>query len=398
VLKAFKYRLYPSNDQKLMLEKTFGCARLIYNLALECKIYAYQSTKKSPSRFELQKQLLDLKSEFQWLKEINSQSLQVSLLNLDNAYKRFFTGDGGFPKFKSKSSRNSFGCPQSVQIENGKLYIPKFKEGIEIIIDRPTKGAIRSATISKTVTNKYFVSVLCETGETIPEKSKISFDNAIGIDLGIKDFGIMSDGVVVSNPHYLQTSEPKLKHLQRNLSRKTKRSNRYKRAKLRLALYHEKISNRRNDFLHKLSTEITNQYDTICVETLNVKGMIKNHKLAKSISDVSWSKFISMLDYKCQWKGKNLLKIGMFEASSKTCHKCGYIKKDLILSDRYWICHDCGENHDSDFNASMNIKLIALKKVLAERQSMDVEASSVDDRLNMSLRPKKHLADEALSP
>ena len=395
MLKAFKYRLYPTSDQKILLDKHCGTSRLIYNLALECKSSAYNSNHVSLSRFDLQKQLVDLKKEFPWMKEINSQSIQVSLLNLDNAYKRFFKTKTGFPQFKKKSSRNSFGVPQNVKIEQSKIIIPKFLEGIDFIQDRPTKGILKSATVSKTPTNKYFISILCETGEIIPAKTEIKYKTSVGIDLGLKDFAILSDGIKISNPNFLITNEKVIKHLQKELSRKTKRSNRYKKARLKLATWHEKTTNQRNDFLHKLSNQITNDFDTICLEDLNIKGMIKNHKLSKAISDVSWSSFITMLTYKSEWKGKNLIKIGRFDPSSKTCNSCGYIKHDLQLSDREWICPDCGSIHDRDINAAMNIKDFALKNLLVERQSMDVEASSMDDRLVM--RPKKYLVNEALN-
>jgi len=396
MLKAFKYRLYPTLDQETLLAKHFGTTRLVYNLALECKITAYKSNHVNLSRFDLQKQLVDLKNEFPWMKEINSQSLQVSLLNLDNAYKRFFKTKEGFPKFKKKSSRNSFGVPQNIKIEKSKIYIPKFLEGIDFIQDRPIKGIIKSATVSKTPTNKYFISILCETGEAIPDKKLIKSSTSIGVDLGLKDFAVLSDGTKISNPKFLISNEKTIKHLQKELSRKTKWSNRYNKARLKLARKHEETTNKRNDFLHKLSTEITNQYDTICVEDLNINGMIKNHKLSKAISDVSWSSFISMLAYKSEWKGKNLIKIGRFDPSSKTCNSCGYIKHDLKLTDRVWICPVCGEIHDRDINAAINIKNIALKNLLVGRQFMDVEASSMDGRLNMSLRPKKYLVNEAL--
>lgn len=395
MLKAYKYRLHPTSEQKILIDKHCGTSRLIYNLALECKSTAYSSNHINLSRFDLQKQLIELKKEFPWMKEINSQSIQVSLLNLDNAYKNFFKTKKGFPNFKKKSSRNSFSIPQNVKIEQSKIIIPKFLEGIDFIQDRPTKGILKSANISKTSTNKYFISILCETGEIIPDKKSIKSNTSVGIDLGLKDFAIISNGTKISNPKFFSVNERMIKHLQKELSRKTKRSNRYKKARLKLALQHEKTTNQRNDFLHKLSTEIVNQYDTICLENLNIKGMIKNHKLSKAISDVSWSSFITMLAYKSEWKGKNLIKIGRFDPSSKTCNSCGYIKKDLQLSDREWICPECGVIHDRDINAAMNIKDFALKNLLVERQSMDVEASSMDDRLE--IRPKKYLVNEALN-
>ena len=337
MLKGFKYRLYPSDDQKELLDKHFGCTRFIYNLALETKINAYIN-KINLSRYDLQKQIVDLKQECEWLKEVNSQSLQISLLNLDNAYKRFFQTKKGFPRFKKKSSKNTFSVPQSVSIDKNELFIPKFDSGIKMIVkDRKYKGQIKSATISKSVTGKYFVSILCETGEVIPEKRQIKPETTIGIDLGIKNFLVFSNGRKISNSNFFKNNLEFLKFLQRKLSKQNKNSTRYNKTKQRLALHHEHITNQRQDFLHKLSTEITNQYDTICVEDLNVKGMMKNHKLAQLIMDVSWSEFTRMITYKSEWKGKNVVRIPRFYPSSKTCHVCGYINKELTLKIREWI-------------------------------------------------------------
>ena len=319
MLKGIKYRLYPDEEQKILLEKHFGSVRFIYNLALETKMNAYKGNKINLSRMDLQKQVVDLKQDCEWLKEVNSQSLQFSLLNLDNAYKNFFRTKHGFPKFKKKSHKNSFSVPQSVMIINDELFIPKFKTGIKMIVDRKHKGVIKSATISKTVTGKYFVSILCETGETVPEKKSINPETTIGIDLGIKDFLVFSDGRKISNSNFFKNKLGFLKFLQRKLSKQNIKSSHYKKTKQRIGLHHEHITNQRQDFLHKLSTEITNQYDTICLEDLNVKGMIKNHNLAQSIQDVSWSEFTRMINYKSEWKGKNVIQIPRFYPSSKTC-------------------------------------------------------------------------------
>ena len=390
MLKSFKYRLYPTNNQKELLEKHFGSTRFIYNLALETKITAYNGNKIILSWFDLQQQLVDLKQEYSWLKEINSQSLQSVILNLDNAYKRFFKTKKGFPKFKKKSNKNSFSIPQSVTVINNKLFIPKFKNGIKMIINRSHKGVIRNATISKTTTKKYYVSILCETGETIPKKKEIKSETTIGIDLGIKDFLVFSDGKKINNSNFYKNNLDFLKFLQRKLSKQNKKSNRYNKTKQRLALHHEHTTNQRQDFLHKISTEITNQYDTICIENLNIKGMIKNHKLAQSISDVSWGEFIRMITYKSDWKGKNVIKIPRFYPSSKTCHVCGYINKDLKLQDREWLCPKCQTHHDRDENAALNIKYWPW-----ESRLLNVEAGSVDEHLS-SDKSKKHLVCETL--
>ena len=340
------------------------------------------------SRYDLNKQLVELKRDFTWMKDINSQSLQSSIINLENAYNRFFKKKNGFPKFKKKSSKNSFSVPQNIIMKESKVFIPKFLEGISIIIDREYKGKIRSATVSKTPTNKYFISILCETGEIIPIKKEIKYGTSIGIDLGLKNFIVISDGTKIDNPKFLLNNEKSIKYLSRELSRRNRTSNRYNKTRLKLTRKYEKITNKRNDFLHKLSTEITNRYDTICVENLNIKGLLKNNKISKSISDASWSSFIKMLSYKSNWKGKNIIKIGRFESSSKTCNSCCCINKDLKLENREWICSVCGAVNDRDLNAARNIKDFALKKLLVERQLMDVEAGSMDEHL--IIRSKKY--------
>ena len=366
MLKAFKYRLKPNEEQKVLLNKHIGANRFIYNLALETKQIAYAGNKHNLSCFELHSQLKDLKEELPWLKELNSQSLQQSITNLDKAYTAFFKGLTSFPKYKKKSNGGSFNIPQRVKVENGKLVIPKFtkKNGIDIILHRPLKGEIRQATISKTPTGKYFVSILCETGETNKVKPKIKEKTTIGVDLGIKDFLITSDGEVFDNPKYLRKSQSKLKYIQRKYSK-----NKGKRTKKKLVKLHEKVTNKRKDYLHKVSTKLVRENQTISLENLAVSNMIKNHNLAQSISDVSWSTFVNMLEYKAEWYGTNILKIGRFEPSSKTCSNCGYINKELTLKDREWACVKCNTKHDRDINAAINIKNFSLRNILSGTDS-----------------------------
>lgn len=360
MLKSFKYRLYPTLKQQELINKHIGSCRFIYNLALECKLMAWSGSKINLSCYDLIKQLSDLKREYAWLKEINSQSLQQSIKNLDNAYINFFKGSG-FPKFKSKhKGKQSFSVIQNVIIKNDKLIIYKFKEGIDIVLHRPIKGKIKQATISKTQTNKYFVSILCETNEIIPIKSNIKENTTIGIDLGIKDFLTTSNGNKVENPKFLKKSISKLKYIQRKYSKKKGKRTKYKLQKL-----HEKIANQRKDFLHKASNKLISENQTIAIEDLSVKGMLKNHNLSQSITDVSWGIFIDFLKYKANWCGVNILEIGTFEPSSKTCSNCEEINKELILSDRYWICNKCQSYHDRDINAAINIKNIALKNMVS---------------------------------
>jgi len=360
VLKAYKYRIMPNKRQTELINKHIGAVRFLYNLALETKQIAYASKQVNLSRYDLQKQLVDLKKECEWLKEVNSQSLQVALMNLDAAYLRFFKGQSGFPKFKKKSNGGSFNVPQNVSLDSGKLVIPKFKEGIDIVLHRPIKGTIKQATISKTPTGKYFVSILCETGEATKSKAKIKKNTTVGIDLGIKSFLVTSEAEVFDNPKFLKTKISKLKYVQRKFSK-----SKGKRTKQKLAKLHEKVANQRKDFLHKVSTELIKNHDSICIEDLNIKGMLQNHKLAQAITDVSWSSFVTMLEYKAEWYGKNILKIGRFEPSSKTCSCCGSINKEITLQDREWTCKSCNTLLDRDVNASINIKNFALKNHLS---------------------------------
>lgn len=358
--KAYKYRIYPTNFQKELIHKHCGSVRFLYNLALETKTVAYMGNKVNLSRYDLQKQMVDLKKELPWLKETNSQSLQVALLNLDTAYSNFFKGKADFPQFKKKSNGGRFNVPQSVIVSDNKLIIPKFKEGIKIKLHRDLVGAVKQCTVSYTPTGKYFVSILCETNEECLPKYPITENNSIGIDLGIKDFLVTSDGEVVSNPKFLRNSMDRLKVLQRRASKKQKGSSNRKKVNLKVALKHEKVKNQRQDFLHKTSSRLVSDNQTICLETLNVSGMVKNHCLAQAISDVSWSEFNRMIEYKAQWHGVNILRIGMFSPSSKTC-ECGKINKDLKLSDRTWQC-ECGKVMERDLNAARNIKKFALCK------------------------------------
>ena len=365
MLKGLKYRLYPTNSQKELIAKHIGSSRFVYNLALETKNTAYLGSKHNFSPFDLIKQLPDLKKECEWLKEVNSQSLQQSIQNMDIAFKKFFKG-AGFPKFKSKHrGKQSFSIPQNVIVENEKLVIPKFKEGINIVLHREIKGIIKSATISVTPTGKYFVSILVDTNTEKPNKAPITENATIGIDLGIKDFAITSDGEVFDNPKNLQKAQSKLKYVQRKYSK-----NKGKRTKQRLALLHEKVVNKRKDFLHKTSIKLIRENQTICLEDLAVSNMVKNHNLAQAISDVSWSTFVTMLEYKADWYGKNILRIGRFAPSSKTCSCCGTINKELTLKDREWTCSSCSTVLDRDINAAINIKSFALKNHLSVEHTL----------------------------
>lgn len=364
IKKAYRYRLYPNKAQATLLDKHFGCVRLIYNHALDEKIKFYEQTGKSLSRYKIQAQLPVMKKEDRpWLAEVNAQSLQASLINLDRAFLNFFKHKMKFPRFKKKTDKQSFQVPQrgKLDFENGKLIIPKFQEGIRCKISQEFEGETKTFTVSKTATGKYFVSVLVETPDEVPEKKQITEAGTIGIDVGIKTFATLSTSEEIENPRFLKEELARLKVLQRRASKKKKGGANRRKAFKKVALLHEQIANRRNDFLHKLTHRLTNenQVDSIAIEDLNIAGMKKNHCLAQAISDVSWSEFFRQLDYKCEWTGTNLLKIGRFEPSSKTCDQCGEVNSDLKLSDRVWIC-ECGTKHDRDQLAALNIKRFAL--------------------------------------
>lgn len=358
MLKSIKYELKPNKAEQQMLNKTFGCARFVYNWALDKKIKAYTNDKTKLSCFDLMKELTSLKKEenYSWLNEVGSQQLQQSLSNLDNAFTNFFKVKKGFPNFKSKHNKQSFRIPQNVKInyDNYTFFIPKIG-WIKFFRDKHIDGVLKFATVSKTPTGRYFVSITFETNEV--RKTGVG---EVGIDLGIKTFAVTSDGQVFENQKYLKSNLKKLRVEQRKLNRKFKKglkeqSNNYKKQKLVVAKLHEKISNQRNDFLHKVTTELASTYHTVCIEDLNVKGMIKNHKLSLAIADCGWGTFRQMLTYKVA----DLRVIGRFQPSSQICNICGDRNKELKLSQRTWICSN---NHvlERDLNAAINIKKFGL--------------------------------------
>ena len=387
MLRAYKYRIYPTDEQKVLFAKTFGCCRFVYNWALNLKIEAYKQEKKSIGNVELTNRMKsELKAEHEWLSEVNSQSLQSALRNLDSAYTNFFrnTKTVGFPRFKSRRDRQSFLCPQHcrVDFEKGTITIPKAKD-ISAVPHRKFKGMVKTVTISMTPSGKYFASVLVDT--TIQElpASAIQGNTTLGIDLGIKSLAVCSDGRTFDNPKNLQRSLDRLKLLQKRLSRKQKGSANRNKARIRVARLQERIANCRKDNLHKITHALTHdsQVRTLCMEDLNVKGMQHNHHLAQAVGDASFGMFLMLLEYKCRWYGVNLIKIDRFAPSSKTCGKCGYVYKELNLSERSWTCPECGTHHDRDFNAACNIKEFGLKALPTERGKVKpVDCPTVDDR------------------
>ena len=361
--KTYKFRLFPTKEQEVLLNQHFGHSRWVYNHFLNERKEQYQADKKSDNYYKQAATLTKLKKEEEtrWLKEVNSQTLQFALRSLDTAFLNFFRGNAQFPKFKSRKNKNTFTIPQFGVIEEGKINIPKFKSGIKVKLHREVKGKIGKMNITKTPTGKYYVSIFTE--QIIDELPKTG--KQVGCDLGIKDFVITSEGTKFKNNRYTKKYAKQLKKAQQYLSRKQKGSNGFEKQKIKVAKIHEKIASCRLDTLHKVSIELVRNYDLISVEDLNVKGMIKNHKLSKHIADASWGNFVTLLQYKCDWYGKELVKVNRFYPSSKTCGDCGWINQNLKLSDREWTCNSCGVIHDRDENASRNILKEGLKNISA---------------------------------
>lgn len=362
MFKTYKYELFPTIEQKVLLEKHFGCVRFIYNWGLEQRIKAYKSGEKSFNYFDLCYKLTKLKEEHPWLLGITVQCLQMSLRNLDNAFTNFFRKKAKFPKFKSKKdSKNALQFAQHTRVNFTKniIWVTNF-HNIKCIFHRTFEGKIKTTTIKKTPTGRFYACILVDDGKELPTKPIITNETTIGIDLGLKDFCVTSDGEKIQNPKFLQKQEKRLKHHQRMFNKKQKGSKNRGGQKLLVAKIHEKITNQRQDFLHKLSTKLIRENQTICLEDLNITGMVKNHKLAKAISFTGWGYFKQFLTYKADWYGRNILEIGRFDPSSKMCSKCGTINKALILADREWTCNNCGTFHDRDVNAAVNIKDFAL--------------------------------------
>ena len=354
--KAYKFRIYPNDKQEKLINKTFGCVRFVYNRYLNKRIEVYKDTKENFSFNKCSADLTALKKELEWLKEVDKFSLQNSLRDLDNAYKKFFKEGSGFPKFKSKktsrlSYRTSF-TNKNIDYVNGYIKLPKL--GLIKTRDKHVlEGRILNATVSKSPSGKYFVSI-CSTDIEFNQLNKTG--NSIGLDLGITDFCSLSNGEIVKNPKHLQKSLKKLAKLQRGLSRKSIGSSNRNKARLKVARLSEHISNQRKDFLHKLSKRLVVENDVICIENLNIKSMLKNKQLSRSVSDVSWYEFTRQLDYKSRWYGKKVIKVDMYFASSQICSGCGHknpITKDLSV--REWTCTECNTHHHRDINASINI-------------------------------------------
>lgn len=353
MLKAYRYRIYPTDEQKVLLAKTFGCCRWFYNYSLNFTNETYKATGKGLSRDQIINKLPELKKEYEWLTEVPSQVLQQVALDLSSAFLNFFEKRAKFPRLKKKGNKQSARFPQHIKLDGDCLTLPKLKK-VYCKVSRLPEGKLKSVTVSMTPSGKYFASCLYDDGKDLPEKN--SDGKAIGIDLGVKDFCVTSDGSKYGNPNHYRKYEQKLARKQKSLAKKQKGSNNRNKARKATAKVHEKITRCREDFLHKLSRKLVDENQVICVENLAVKNMVKNQKLAKSISDCGWGQFCTMLKYKAEWEGKIYIEVDRYFPSSKTCNHCLHQVDSLTLDIRSWQCPNCNTIHDRDINAAKNIR------------------------------------------
>jgi putative transposase len=354
--KAYKYRFYPTEEQAQILAKTFGCCRYVYNWALRQRTDAYYQRGERLSYEATAQRLTQLKKQeaYTWLNEVSSVALQQSLRHLDRGFRNFFEGRAQYPTFKKKHGDQAATYMATAFTWDGKqLSLAKMQQPLQIVWSRPLPQGCKpsSVAVSKDTTGRYFVSILVE--EEIQPMAMTP--KMVGLDLGLKSMVITSDGHMHGNPKFFAKDEKKLARAQRKLSKKKKGSKNRAKARKKVAKIHAKIADRRRDYQQKLSTSLIRENQVVCVESLQVKNMVKNHSLAKAISDVGWSEFVRQLEYKARWYGRTLVKIDKFYPSSKRCHACGYILDSLSLDIRHWVCPECGVAHDRDINAAKNV-------------------------------------------
>ncbi|WP_066382966.1 IS200/IS605 family element RNA-guided endonuclease TnpB, partial [Anabaena sp. CA = ATCC 33047] len=353
MLKAYKYRIYPTGEQVRLLAKSFGCVRWFYNYALNLTSETYKATGKGLSRNEIINLLPSLKKEYEWLTEPPSQCLQQVALDLSSAFLNFFERRAKYPNFKNKGQKQSIRFPQGIKLDGDNLTLPKLGK-VYCKVSRLPEGKLKSITVSLTPSGEYYAACLYDSGKDKPSLS--SEGKAIGVDMGINHYAITSDGTKHGNPKYYRKYEVKLVKKQKQLSRKQKGSSNRNKARIKVAKIYTKITRCREDFLHKLSRKLVDENQVIVVENLAVKNMVKNHKLAKSISDAGWGQFCTMLKYKAEWEGKTYIEVDRFFPSSKSCSNCLHQLDNLSLDIRSWQCPKCHTIHDRDINAAVNIR------------------------------------------
>ena len=368
MLKATKVRLYPTTEQQVALSFQFGAARWVYNYALDWRDKAWKEDGERVTRRMTLDKLVELKREeaTAWLKEADSQALQQSLMHLDDAFKRFFQKQSRYPRHKIKRGKQSISYPQRVKVVDGNsLYLPKVGN-VKAVLHREIAGKIKTVTVSRSLAGKYYASILCDNGEAAPEAiNDIDAHAVIGVDMGLSHLLITSEGYKEGNPRFFKQAEANLRRKQKSLSRKVKGSANRNKARILVAKAHERVTNARNDFQHKLSKRLIDDNQAICEETLKVKNMLKNRKLAKHIADASWSELLRKLGYKAMWAGKHLVQVDQWFASSRTCFACGAVADAMPLSVRTWECKSCSHEHDRDINAARNIRQQGILKLKA---------------------------------
>jgi putative transposase len=391
MLKTFRYRLYPNQIQRARIRKTIDACRFVYNWALEITKTAHEKDNKPLTWYDLNNRLPELKHNHPFLKSAYSQSLQWAVKRVHLAFRRYINGLSqtkepvGYPKFKRrKATRKSFEVPQFFQIDftARRIWLPKIG-AVKAVFHRLFSGIPKTCTVVMTITGKYFISIVVDDSKPPAPKQEVTAQRSVGLDVGLKTYVTVSTGEKVANPQHLQNSLQRLKCLHRRLSKKRRESRNREKARLRLARCYEKISNQRSDFQQKLSIRLIRENQAIMVESLNISGMLKNRRLAQAISDAAWSTFLMMIRYKAEWYGVTVVEVGRFEPTSKRCHNCGAINGNLTLSDRVWICPNCGRFLDRDVNAAKNIKMMGLMSLIPPREPRvePVELSAIAEAL-----------------